>query len=87
MKRAMVALAGRTFMPFMSPGTTIFFLVEWNVPGSCAKVRQYLTSAISLPAYLRYQASSAALPALALANRNGSSMRPSRGSGRAHSPD
>ena len=33
MKRAIVALAGRTFMPFTSPGTTIFFLVEWNVPG------------------------------------------------------
>ena len=40
MKRAIVALAGRTFMPFTSPGTTIFFLLEWNVPGSCAKVRQ-----------------------------------------------
>ena len=32
-KVAMVACAGRIFMPLMSAGTTIFFLLEWNEPG------------------------------------------------------
>ena len=39
-KRAMVAFAGRTFMPLTSAGTTTFFFVEWKVAGSCAKMRQ-----------------------------------------------
>ena len=60
----MVACAGRIFMPLMSPGTVIFLVLEWNVPGSCTKARQNLTSFISLSAYLRYQASSACEPAL-----------------------
>ena len=29
---AMVAWAGRIFMPLRSPGTTIFLLREWNEP-------------------------------------------------------
>src|SRR6266404_5818962 len=33
MKVAMVAWAGRIFMPLMSSGTTIFLVREWNVPG------------------------------------------------------
>ena len=54
---AMVACAGRIFMPLMSPGTVIFLVLEWNEPGSCTKARQNLTSFISVAAYLRYQAS------------------------------
>src|SRR6476620_8223939 len=73
MKRATVAPAGRIFMPARSDGPTIFFLVEWNVPGSCTKARQNFTSDISLGAYLRYQESSAALPSFLLASRHGSS--------------
>ena len=51
-------------MPLMSAGTTIFLVLEWNVPGAWTKARQNLTSFISLAAYLRYQASSAARAAL-----------------------
>ncbi len=29
---AMMACAGRIFMPLMSPGTTIFLVLEWNDP-------------------------------------------------------
>ena len=76
MKVAMVAWAGRIFMPLMSSGTTIFLVREWNVPGSCTKARQNLTSFISCAAYLRYQASIACEPPLASANRNGSSPAP-----------
>lgn len=44
-----VLVAGRTFMPFTSAGSTIF-LREWKVPGSCTKAKQYFTSFISLAA-------------------------------------
>ena len=64
---AIVACAGRIFMPLMSPGTVIFFALEWNEPGSCMKARQNLTSFISFSACLRYQASSACEPPLAFA--------------------
>ena len=75
-KAAMVACAGRIFMPLMSPGTMIFLVLEWIAPGSCTKARQNFTSFISAAAYLRYQASSACEPPLALAIRNGSSPAP-----------
>src|SRR4051812_16392116 len=75
-KDAMVACAGRIFMPLMSPGTMTFLALEWIVPGSCTKARQNLTSFISLAAYLRYQASSADEPPLAFAIRNGNSPAP-----------
>src|ERR1700740_1069020 len=68
---AMVACAGRIFMPLMSSGTRIFLLREWNDEGEWMKARQYLTSFISLAAYLRYQASSASEPPLASDIRNG----------------
>ena len=68
---AMVACAGRIFMPLISLGTTIFLVREWNEPGSWAKAKQNLTSFISVAAYLRYQASSASEPPLALENMNG----------------
>src|SRR5665213_329124 len=70
---AMVASAGRTFMPLMSSGSTIFLVLEWNEEGAWMKARQNLTSFISLAAYLRYQASSAIEPPLALEMRNGNS--------------
>ena len=63
-------------MPLMSPGTMIFLVREWNVPGSCTKARQNFTSFISVAAYLRYQASSADEPPLAFAIRNGNSPAP-----------
>lgn len=72
-KVAIVACAGRIFMPLMSSGTMIFLTREWKLPGSCTKPRQNLTSFISCAAYLRYQASSACEPPLALAIRNGNS--------------
>ena len=46
------------------------------MPGSCTKARQNFTSFISVAAYLRYQASSACEPPLALDIRNGSSPAP-----------
>src|SRR6201994_5218568 len=72
-KFAMVAWAGRIFMPLTSSGTTIFLVRVWNDEGEWMKARQYLTSAISFAAYLRYQASSASEPPLASDIRNGSS--------------
>src|ERR1700726_3384823 len=50
---ATVACEGRTFIPLMSPGTRIFFLLECHVKGSRMKEKQYLTSFISVAAYLR----------------------------------
>src|SRR3981081_4067809 len=76
MKVAMVACAGRTFMPLTSSGTTIFLVREWNEEGEWMKARQNLTSFISVSAYLRYQASSAIEPPLASDIRNGSSPAP-----------
>ena len=67
----MVACAGRIFMPLTSPGTTIFLVLEWNVPGSCRKAKQNFTSFISLPAYLRYHSSIAPVPSLAFEIMNG----------------
>src|SRR3972149_10622029 len=67
---AMVACAGRIFMPLTSAGTVIFLVLEWNVPGSCTKARQNLTAFISAAAYLRYQAAIACEPPLALTLRN-----------------
>src|SRR5262245_4448939 len=43
---ATVACDGRTFIPLMSPGTTIFFLLECHVSGSRMKEKQYFTSFI-----------------------------------------
>src|SRR5262249_56382750 len=54
---ATVACEGRTFIPLMSPGTTIFFLLECQVSGSRMKEKQYFTSFISVAAYFRYQLS------------------------------
>src|SRR5271169_5835266 len=68
---AVVACDGRIFMPAMSLGITIFLLLEWNEPGSCAKAKQYLTSFISAAAYLRYQSSSAPEPPLPFDIMNG----------------
>src|SRR5499427_7791976 len=70
---ATVACEGRTFIPLMSPGTTIFFLLECQVSGSRMKEKQYFTSFISFGAYLRYQASTARMPPLASPTRNGNS--------------
>src|SRR5271155_476921 len=78
-KFAMVAWAGRIFMPLMSSGTTIFLVREWNDDGEWMKARQYLTSFISVPAYLRYPASSASEPPLGSDNRNGNSPAPMMG--------
>src|SRR6185437_8507798 len=75
-KFAMVAWAGRTFMPLMSSGTTIFLVREWNDDGEWMKARQNLTSFISFSAYLRYHASSASEPPLASDIKNGSSPAP-----------
>src|SRR3979490_674265 len=73
---AMVAWAGRIFMPLTSSGTTIFLVREWNDDGEWMKPRQNFTSFISFSAYLRYQASSAIEPPLASDIRNGSSPAP-----------
>src|ERR1700686_2003384 len=75
-KFAMVASAGRIFMPLTSPGTTIFILLEWNDDGAWMKARQNLTPFISLAAYLRYQASRPIEPPLASDIRNGNSPAP-----------
>src|SRR5258708_9354452 len=75
-KLAMVASAGRIFMPLTSSGTTIFLVRVWNDDGEWMKARQYLTSFISLSAYLRYQASSPSEPPLASDIRKGSSPAP-----------
>ena len=75
-KFAMVASAGRIFMPLMSSGTTIFLVREWNDDGEWMKARQNLTSFISVAAYFRYQASSAIEPPLASDIRNGNSPAP-----------
>src|SRR6185369_15015632 len=72
-KLAMVACAGRIFMPLTSSGTTIFLVLEWKEEGEWTKARQYLTSFISFSAYLRYQASRPAEPPLASEIRKGSS--------------
>src|ERR1700737_1128382 len=53
---ATVACEGRTFIPLISPGTRIFFLLECHVKGSRMKEKQYLTSFISAAEYLRYKA-------------------------------
>src|SRR5580692_8621058 len=47
-KLAMVASAGRIFMPLTSSGTTIFLVREWNEDGEWMKARQNLTSSISV---------------------------------------
>src|SRR4029079_4330749 len=44
---ATVACDGLTFIPLMSPGTVIFFLLECHVSGSRMKEKQYFTSFIS----------------------------------------
>ena len=75
-KFAIVAWAGRIFMPLMSSGVTIFLVREWNDEGEWMKARQNLTSFISFSAYLRYQASSAIEPPLASDIRNGNSPAP-----------
>src|ERR1700733_11880032 len=75
-KLAIVASAGRIFMPLTSSGTTIFLVRVWNDDGEWMKARQYLTSFISVSAYLRYQASSPSDPPLASDIRNGSSPAP-----------
>src|SRR3569833_2598219 len=54
---AIVACAGRIFMPLMSVGNTIFLLFEWNEPGSCTKARLFLLFFFFLLEYLRYLAS------------------------------
>src|SRR5208337_1459196 len=59
---ATVACDGLIFMPLMSPGTTIFLVLECQVSGSRMKEKQYFTSFISVGAYLWYQASTARLP-------------------------
>src|ERR1700722_6272873 len=78
-KLAMVASAGRIFMPLTSSGTTIFLVREWNDDGEWMKARQNLTSFISVEAYFRYQASSPIEPPLAFDIRNGSSPAPMTG--------
>src|ERR1700759_4416475 len=75
-KFAMVACAGRIFMPLTSSGTTIFLVRVWNDDGEWIKARQYLTSFISVAAYLRYQASRPSEPPLASDIRNGNSPAP-----------
>src|SRR4030088_3268974 len=75
-KFAMVAWAGRIFMPLTSSGTKTFFVREWNDEGEWMKPRQNLTSFISFSAYLRYHASSAIEPPLASDIRNGNSPAP-----------
>src|SRR3569623_2757589 len=75
-KFAMVACAGRIFMPLTSSGTTIFLVREWNEDGEWTKARQYLTSFISFSAYLRYHASRPIEPPLASETRNGNSPAP-----------
>ena len=70
---ATVACDGRIFMPLMSAGTTIFLLLECQVSGSRMNEKQYLTSFISLAAYLRYQLSIARMPPWASPIRNGNS--------------
>src|ERR1700751_3418276 len=76
-----VPWAGRTFIPLMSSGTTIFFLLECHTSGSRMKEKQYFTSFISLGAYLRYQASIARMPPLASPTRNGNSPAEVMGKG------
>src|SRR4029078_5889941 len=78
-KFAMVACAGRIFMPLTSSGTTIFLVREWKEEGEWTKASQYLTSFISFSAYLRYQASRPAEPPLASDTRNGNSPAPITG--------
>src|ERR1700735_3705009 len=75
-KFAMVASAGRILRPLTSSGTTIFLVRVWNDDGEWMKARQNLTSFISVPAYLRYQASSASEPPVAFDIRNGNSPAP-----------
>src|SRR6202048_1334696 len=72
-KFAIVASAGRIFMPLTSSGTTIFLVRVWNDDGEWMKARQNLTSVLSFPSYFRYQASSPIEPPLASDIRNGSS--------------
>ena len=68
-----------TFSPRMSAGSSTFLWVVCTVPGSCRKARQKCTSFISCAAYLRYQASKAAVPASELPNTKGSSDAPTTG--------
>src|ERR1044072_3398365 len=68
---AMVACAGRIFMPLISPGTLIFLVLEWNEPGSWKNAKQNFTSFISLSGYFRYPSSSAPVPSLAFDTMNG----------------
>src|SRR3979411_324473 len=72
-KFAMVAWAGRIFMPLTSSGTTTFLVREWNDDGEWMKARQNLTSFISFSAYLRYQGSRALEPPMAFDIRKGNS--------------
>src|ERR1700678_917680 len=72
-QEATVACDGRTFMPLISPGTTIFLVLECQVSGSRMNEKQYFTSFISVAAYLRYQLSIARMPPWASLTRNGSS--------------
>src|SRR4029079_614214 len=66
---ATVACAGLTFIPLISLGTVIFFLLECHAIGSRMKEKQYFTSFISVGAYLRYQASTARVTPHAYATR------------------
>ena len=69
---AVVALAGRIFMPLICDGSVMATL-EWMVP-TCTCPKQYFTSFISVAAYLRYHWSSASEPGPGLAIRKGSSL-------------
>src|SRR6516165_12150206 len=68
---ATVALDGRTFIPLISDGTTIFLVRECHVAGSRMNEKQYFTSFISVGAYLRYQVSTARMPPWTSPIRNG----------------
>src|SRR3981189_3735371 len=72
-KFAMVAWAGRIFMPLTSSGTTIFLVREWKDEGEWMQAKQNLTSFISFSAYFRYRASSATEPPLGTDIRTGAS--------------
>src|SRR5262245_65572486 len=51
-KFAMVACAGRIFMPLTTSDTTIFLVRVWNDDGAWMKARQTLTSFIHVAAHL-----------------------------------
>src|SRR5262245_24154273 len=50
---AMVAFDGRTFIPLMSAGTTIFLLRECQVAGYRMQEEQFLTSLLLLVCFFR----------------------------------